>query len=848
MISRTFAIISTIVWTTLAMTQTHAAPPPPSPESVLDSLVKTHPRLYLDDARLAELKKRCASDTVLQRYVSDSIKGADRDLAKPALKHELHGPRLLHVSRDCLGRVVALALAYRWTGDEKYARAAVENMKTVAAFPDWNPSHFLDVAEMTAALGIGYDWLYPYMDEATRQTIRTGIVELGLKQGLKVYKSGGWWVKGENNWNEVCNGGMLVGALAIADTDPEWARRIVPAAVKSLPHALASYAPDGAWMEGPGYWHYASRYTAFGLGAMDSCLGTTFGLADMPGLAVTGLFPVYMNGPTGRYLTFADAGMGKRGALACQFWFARKYGNTFISDSEHHYLEKAGANPWHVAYYAPPSGRAFSPPDNDRFFDGKVPVAVLRSAWGDARAMWVGVKAGYNQVPHGHLDLGNFELDALGVRWAIDLGADNYNMPGYWQGKRGGKRWTYYRLNSLSHNVPCLGGRMQDPLGAAKVVRFESGDLGGFFIVDISSAYAPFGRKVVRGVRMMPGRRSVLVQDEFKLLEPLEVAWGMTTDAKIEVDGSRAVLSKALEKLELRVLEPAGATISVESAEQEKPQAANHGFRRLMVKHTPDSLETRVAVLMRPLPAGAEALEEAPKVEALENWQGEATTGALLESIRVDGKALEGFAPRQFTYHLTLPKGSKAMPKIEARAASGEARVRASGESLPGVVDIALVDGATGHERVAYKVYCREDKSAGEGLGEYQPARDGIRVAASSYDGNMPSNTLDGDLATRWSADGIPQTIQYDLGRVRKVSSVSISWFMGDRRFGFFEIHVSEDGKEWRQVYDGKSSGLTTKLEGYEIGRVNARYVRIVGKGNSQSQWNSIQEVEFGSD
>ena len=40
-------------------------------------------------------------------------------------------------------------------------------------------------------------------------------------------------------------------------------------------------------------------------------------------------------------------------------------------------------------------------------------------------------------------------LDAQGVRWALDLGSDNYNMPGYF----GSKRWTYYRMTNRSHNT-----------------------------------------------------------------------------------------------------------------------------------------------------------------------------------------------------------------------------------------------------------------------------------------------------------------------------------------------------------------------------------------------------------
>ena len=110
--------------------------------------------------------------------------------------------------------------------------------------------------------------------------------------------------------------------------------------------------------------------------------------------------------------------------------------------------------------------------DLDRYFAGPVPVALLRSAWNDPEALWIGIKAGFNQVPHGHLDLGNFELDALGVRWAVDLGADDYNMPGYWDSRDGGRRWTYYRLNSQSHNVCTLDGQDQLATGTARFIRW----------------------------------------------------------------------------------------------------------------------------------------------------------------------------------------------------------------------------------------------------------------------------------------------------------------------------------------------------------------------------------------
>jgi hypothetical protein len=63
----------------------------------------------------------------------------------------------------------------------------------------------------------------------------------------------------------------------------------------------------------------------------------------------------------------------------------------------------------------------------------------LRSEWENPQALCVAFKAGDNKANHSHLDLGSFVFDAAGVRWAMDLGADNYNLPGYF----GKQRWDY---------------------------------------------------------------------------------------------------------------------------------------------------------------------------------------------------------------------------------------------------------------------------------------------------------------------------------------------------------------------------------------------------------------------
>lgn len=115
---------------------------------------------------------------------------------------------------------------------------------------------------------------------------------------------------------------------------------------------------------------------------------------------------------------------------------------------------------------------------------------------------------------------------------------------------------------------------------------------------------------------------------------------------------------------------------------------------------------------------------------------------------------------------------------------------------------------------------------------------------ASANDGNVPANAIDNDLSTRWSAQGAGQWIRFDLGDVYTVASVDIAWHLGDQRRTRFEVQVSDDGVAWTQVYIASSSGATLRPEPVNFPDVAARYVRIVGYGNSQNNWNSITEVE----
>jgi parallel beta-helix repeat protein len=125
-------------------------------------------------------------------------------------------------------------------------------------------------------------------------------------------------------------------------------------------------------------------------------------------------------------------------------------------------------------------------------------------------------------------------------------------------------------------------------------------------------------------------------------------------------------------------------------------------------------------------------------------------------------------------------------------------------------------------------------------------------VVASADDGNVPQNTLDNNLATRWSAFGDGQWIQYDLGADKFVGRVDIAWYQPAPNTweSAFDIDVSPEAGPWTRVFSGRSSAGNAQPQGYGFPTVTGRYVRITGHGQwdgatLDSWWNSITEVDI---
>ena len=606
----------------------------------LAGLRPTHPRLIADAATWEKLRARRATDPQFAALLA-AIEGEARSiLRQPPAEYRKIGRRLLDISRLVQRRTLALATAYRVTGDAAFLRRAEAEMLAAAAFADWNPSHFLDVAEMTAALALGYDWLHGELTPVERARIRTAIVEKGLRPALEATASASGWHTNENNWNQVCFGGVILGALAVGDEEPEIAGRILARARTHVVHGLRAYAPAGVYPEGPGYWSYGTSYTVLTVAALESALGTDWNIADSAGfLASAGAF-LQMTAPSGLFFNFSDC--REEGSIEpALFWFARRLENPGLLTGQLEALKQftgttsANGVPGEsgrllplAAIWWPDRTAATAPALPLRWIGrGTNPLAVFRSSWTDPQAFYLGLKGGAAHLNHAHMDAGSFVLECDGVRWARDLGSQDYESlesrgVDLWNRRQDSQRWQVFRLNNRSHNTLTIDGQSHRVDGEARIAGFSDAAKNPCAIVDLTPVFAGQASRVLRGFRVRH-EREVMVQDELAGLKPgADVRWAMATGADISIeDGSaRAILSERGRRLEVRLLAPAAAKLAViDAAPPDDGFNAPNPGRRMLIVHAaaPADGTLTIAIWLNSTNAAAGT---APLVEPLEQW------------------------------------------------------------------------------------------------------------------------------------------------------------------------------------------------------------------------------------
>lgn len=552
------------------------------------SKLRPHPRLMTTAAQWACLPDKIANDAYLTVWNYTIFKNATAFYDLPPQAYDIDGgfdgSGILDPAREVQLRIKTFAYAYHLSGnDTKWSDRAWTELLTAAGnnsavkwgdgAPNgliWNPSHFLDTAEATAAFAIGYDWLYNAWSDEQRSALRWSIINQGLTPGRNAYtgQNGGtdygWWRQTNGNWNCVSNSGILLGALAIADEDPTGiAQQTISDVIPNMKdNCMQGVYDDGTWSETANYWYFGSNAQARAVSSLTTATGSDQGMMDAnPNWSKTGLFHMHVSGMASMFF-YGDNGPNKYSTNANGMFLWGQLSKEPIYALFQRDRADA-ADPLSMFWYDTSSKGAFwngMPLDN--FFNNELGSwAAMRSSWTDFDGTYVAIKSSNatGHQTHGDLDAGDFVIDALGTRWAGEFGSGNYLSSDYFASEaNGATRWGYYRkgtqgqntlvINKMNQNADCHPTNNFDSTGAKQTsdISYTPGtnDIA-YFTTDMSDAYNVSSGTVQRGIRFLNGRRQVLLRDEIKQDSQItDINWRVHTNATVSIssDGKTATL------------------------------------------------------------------------------------------------------------------------------------------------------------------------------------------------------------------------------------------------------------------------------------------------------------------
>ncbi|MEN6324074.1 MAG: heparinase II/III family protein [Proteiniphilum sp.] len=532
--------------------------------------------MVLNSAIEKDLREKIKSDPVVSNMYAAIKLNAETIYDKPLLERIQIGRRLLSVSREMLYRVNMLGMVYRMEKDPTTLKRLNDEIVAVCNFRDWNPSHYLDVAEMSLAVALALDWTMGDLPKTTEELAIQSLIEKGIKPSWPENGKNPGWSYGNNNWNQVCNGGMIAASIAIAERDPELATKTISRALDGIPHALVEYMPHGVYPEGSTYWGYGTGFSVITVAMLESAFGTDFGHSDYPGFKESALFRVLSNAPSGWYYNFADCG-DKRGVNgdATLAWFASKTGNNSFFEKDRFLMPvdqmskldrlDGAALVW-ISQYKEKEGVQVPSAWKG---EGANPIVIFTGESNDPHHYYLGGKGGRGTVNHGNMDGGSFVFELNGVRWVVDPGNQDYNdleKTGFdlWGKCQECERWTLLTKNNFGHSTLAVNDELHKVNGLATIKDFKDGN-NPEATFELTPAFHGLLKSAQRKFRK-DSPVSLTVEDVIEVSDSVKlITWQLMTTADVELTREGAILRQDSKSLKVENLSHPGLSMSVVS-------------------------------------------------------------------------------------------------------------------------------------------------------------------------------------------------------------------------------------------------------------------------------------------
>ena len=466
----------------------------------------------------------------------------------------------------------SLAFAYQITGEDKYADAFYLYALEMDKWEHWGEGHFLNIADGSYAYAVGYDWIYHAFDDEPekRDEMADILYRKGVMKGYYSIKYDGKYsqlisnvrdfsvsaragstsawrtINRTNNWQTVCGGGMIVSALAIIENEEyrDECCYVIENYIKSYEKCLPQFAPDGSYPESPTYWAYCVNTLMNTVVALENSCGTSYGWTDAVGLYESFYYAAGISDSDYNIWSYHDT--SKTTIDASRFYLAAKiYNDPNLAAYRNEMIFERGfaMSLTDVIFYDPEleTGDASMPLDNNM---KGIYTATFRSS-SNSGAIYTGLHVGPSVHDHSDFDTGNFVLSMGGINWCSDPGSENYNVPGFWETREGGRRFRLYRKSLEGHSSIIIhsdelvhGQKWVQQSGSFPVINtFYSDAYGGYAVSNMKGQYGSTCTSGYRGVLLTNSRRTVVLQDEITFSSPTSLTWVLNLIGAVKISG-----------------------------------------------------------------------------------------------------------------------------------------------------------------------------------------------------------------------------------------------------------------------------------------------------------------------
>ncbi|MEI6865615.1 heparinase II/III family protein [Flavicella sp.] len=426
--------------------------------------------LLYTDGNISNFKEQIKVDNTIKSSWEDQLKNADDLVLKGKYK-----------VADCQ----VLGLAYRMTGDEKYAKIIKKILFNYISKETWESQGLLNrtpswkgglkTSHTSFFTSIGFDCIYLYLTKKERKEIAEGIAKVGIKPAMD-----DWLNANSNihtfdtmghNWWSACVYMAGFSALAIRNevTDAKsWALDIDKTATEwvnytgsVLQNKPPTFDKDGGFYESINYASYGISQYLFFRYAFDKVY-PEIKQVDLPILDKIGDFFIkttyYVKEGKPMTVNFGDSSLFKTGnACVTLLWHLGYqndryawYINQTNKGSDKEGLQLDTPNGLILNPVLPNLKTDFYPNLATSHLFKDMGWATLRNSW-DKDATMLAVKSGFTWN-HTHADAGSYILFHKGKNLIIDSGNSSYGNPLY----------TQYYCQSEAHNVVVFDGEGQN--------------------------------------------------------------------------------------------------------------------------------------------------------------------------------------------------------------------------------------------------------------------------------------------------------------------------------------------------------------------------------------------------